>query len=117
MLRLAVAQFKPAMGEYATNVRRLGTLFAQLAEWPEPPDLLILPEAAMTGYLVEGGVRDVAVTAGPMLDDLVAQHQLAAAPPVDIAVGFYERWRDFFQLLKTLDMGCDKIVVDEILAD
>jgi NAD+ synthetase len=94
MLRLAVAQFKPAMGEYATNLKRLGTLFAQLAEWPEPPDLLILPEAAMTGYLVEGGVREVAVTAGTMFDDLVAQHQLAAAPPFDIAVGFYERWRD-----------------------
>lgn len=94
MLRLAVAQFKPAMGEYATNVRRLGTLFAQLAEWPEPADLLILPEAAMTGYLVEGGVREIAVTAGTMFDDLVAQHQLAGAPPFDIAVGFYERWRD-----------------------
>ena len=94
MLRLAVAQFKPAMGDYPENVRRLGTLFAQLGEWTEPPDLLILPEAAMTGYLVEGGVREVAVTAGTMLDDLVAQHQLAGAPPFDIAVGFYERWRD-----------------------
>jgi NAD+ synthase (glutamine-hydrolysing) len=94
MLRLAVAQFKPAMGEYAENVRRLGTLFAQLAELAEPPDLLILPEAAMTGYLVEGGVREVAVTAGTLFDDLVAQHQLAGAPPFDIAVGFYERWRD-----------------------
>jgi NAD+ synthetase len=94
MLKLAVAQFKPAKGEYVTNLRRLGTLFAQLAEWPEPPDLLILPEAAMTGYLVEGGVREVAVTAGTLFDDLVAQHQLAGAPPFDIVVGFYERWRD-----------------------
>ena len=94
MLRLAVAQFKPAKGDYAGNVKRLGTLLAQLAEWPEPPDLLILPEAAMSGYLVEGGVRDVAVTAGTLLDDLVAQHQLAGAPPLDVALGFYERWRD-----------------------
>jgi len=94
MLRLAVAQFKPAKGDYAGNAKRLGTLLAQLAEWPEAPDLLILPEAAMSGYLVEGGVRDVAVTAGTLLDDLVAQHQLAGAPPLDVALGFYERWRD-----------------------
>ncbi len=94
MVRLAVVQFKPAKGEYATNVKRLGTLFAQLSEWPEPPDLVVLPEAAVTGYLVEGGVGEVAVTAGTLFDDLVAQHQLAGALPFDIAVGFYERWRD-----------------------
>jgi NAD+ synthase (glutamine-hydrolysing) len=94
MLRLAVAQFKPAKGEYAANLRRLGTLFAQVAEGPEPPDLLVLPEAAVTGYMVEGGVRELAVTAGTLFDDLVAQHQLAGAPAFDIALGFYERWRD-----------------------
>jgi NAD+ synthase (glutamine-hydrolysing) len=94
MLRLAVAQFKPSKGEYAHNLKRLGTLFAQLAEWPVPPDLLVMPEASMTGYLVEGGVREVAVTAGTLFDDLVAQHQLAGAPPLEVAVGFYERWRD-----------------------
>jgi len=94
MLRLAVAQFRPAKGEYAENLRRLGTLFAQVAEWPQPPDLLVLPEASVTGYLVEGGVREVAVTAGTLFDDLVAQHQLAGAPPFDVALGFYERWRD-----------------------
>ncbi len=94
MLRLAVAQFKPAKGEYAQNIRRLGTLFGQVAEWPQPPDLMILPEAALTGYLIEGGVREVAVPAGTLFDDLVAQHQVAGAPPFDIAIGFYERWRD-----------------------
>ena len=94
MLRLAVAQFKPAKGEYATNIRRLGSVFAQVAEWPAPPDLLVLPEGAVTGYLLEGGVRELAVTAGTLLDDLAAQHQLAGAPPLDLVIGFYERWRD-----------------------
>jgi NAD+ synthase (glutamine-hydrolysing) len=94
MLRLAVAQFKPAKGEYAANLRRVGGLLARLAEWQDPPDLLVLPEAAMAGYLLEGGVREVAVTAGTLFDDLLAQHQVAGAPPLDIVVGFYERWRD-----------------------
>lgn len=94
MLRLAVAQFKPAKGDYGGNVKRIGTLFRQVAESPEPPDLLLLPEAAMSGYLVEGGVRDVAVTTGTLFDDLLAQHQLSGAPPLDVVVGFFERWRD-----------------------
>ncbi len=93
MPRLAVAQFRPAKGDYAGNIRRVGTLFAQVAEWPEPPDVLLLPEAAATGYLVEGGARDLAVTAGTLLDDLAAQHRLAGAKPFDIVLGFYERWR------------------------
>jgi NAD+ synthetase len=94
MLRLAVSQFKPAKGEYAANVRRIGAVMAELASWREPPALLVLPEAAMTGYLLEGGVREVAVPAGVLFDDLTAQHQVSGAPPFDIAVGFYECWRD-----------------------
>jgi NAD+ synthetase len=94
MLRLAVAQFKPAKGEYAANLRRVGGLLARLGERPDPPELLILPEAAMAGYLLEGGVREVAVTAGKLFEDLEAQHQIAGGPPLDLVVGFYERWRD-----------------------
>jgi NAD+ synthetase len=94
MPRLAVAQFKPAKGEYAENVRRAGAVMAQVAAWRQPPDLLVLPEAAMSGYLLEGGVREVAVPAGTLFDDLAAQHQVSGAPPLEIAVGFYERWRD-----------------------
>jgi NAD+ synthase (glutamine-hydrolysing) len=94
MLRLAVAQFKPAKGEYAANLRRIGGLLSRLGERPEPPDLLVLPEAAMAGYLLEGGVREVAVTAGKLYEDLEAQHQTSGGPPLDIVVGFYERWRD-----------------------
>ncbi len=93
MLQVAVAQFKPAKGDHAENVRRLGALLGGLAARPHPPDLLILPEAAMSGYLLEGGVREIAVTAGTLFDDLAAQHQLAGAPPLDVVVGFYERWR------------------------
>lgn len=94
MLRLAVGQFKPAKGEYTANIKRVGGLLARLGEWEAGPDLLVLPEAAMAGYLLEGGVREVAVTAGTLFDDLQAQHQVAGAPPLDIVVGFYERWRD-----------------------
>ncbi len=90
MIRLALAQFRPVKGDYAANVERLGTLFVQAAALDPKVDLLVTPEAATSGYFVEGGVREVAVTAGTLLRDLAAAHRTAKAPPLDVAVGFYE---------------------------
>src|SRR5207302_8729185 len=45
---------------------------------------------------VEGGVRDVAVTAGTLFRDLTVEHQAAGAPPIDVAVGFYEVFQNHF---------------------
>src|SRR5438876_3079951 len=93
MLRLAIAQLKPRKGAYAENLARLGELFARLAKSAEPPELLVLPETALTGYFVEGGVRELARTAADLYQDLDAQHRAAAAPPLDIVLGFYELWQ------------------------
>ena len=93
MLRLAIAQFRPGKGDYAENLGRIGDIFAGFAGRKDAPDLVVFPEAAMTGYLLEGGVRDLAVTAGTLFEDLQAQHARAKAPPLDVAIGFYERWR------------------------
>jgi NAD+ synthetase len=93
MLRLAVVQFKPGKGDYAENLDRIGQVLGEAASRPEAPDLLVFPEAALTGYLLEGGVRDLAVTAGTLFADLQAAHAAATAAPVDVAIGFYESWR------------------------
>jgi len=93
MLRLAVAQFKPGKGDYAENLGRIGGIFAALAGRADAPELLVFPEAALTGYLLEGGVRDLAVTAGTLFEDLLGQHARSPLPPLDVAIGFYERWR------------------------
>ncbi len=97
-LHLAVAQFKPRKGEYQHNLRRLGALFAQVAAESPRPQLLQLPESALTGYFLEGGVREHAVTAGTLAEDLnrLWREQAAgSAPPgatLDVAIGFYELW-------------------------
>ena len=93
MLRLAIAQLKPRKGAYAENLTRVGELFRRLRESAEPPDLLVLPETSLTGYFVEGGVRELAKTAEQLFEDLSAEHRAAAAPPLDIALGFYELWQ------------------------
>ncbi len=90
MLRLAIAQLRPHKGAYEENLCRLGALFREAAGWAEPPDLMVAPETALTGYFLEGGVRDLAVSADHLFDDLAGQHRDAKAPPFDVALGFYE---------------------------
>ncbi len=90
MLRLAIAQLRPRKGAYEENLCRLGDHFRELGSWREPPDLVVAPETALTGYFVEGGVRDLALSADQLYDDLSRQHRDAKAPPFDIALGFYE---------------------------
>jgi NAD+ synthase (glutamine-hydrolysing) len=90
VLRLAIAQIRPRKGAYEENLCRLGGLFREVGSWPEPPDLLVGPEAALTGYFLEGGVRDLAVPAERLFDDLTRQHRDAGVPSLDVALGFYE---------------------------
>src|SRR6266487_3041544 len=96
MPRLAVAQIRPSKGEYAANLQKIGGVLAQIAKLDPPVDLVIFPETVPSGYFVEGGVRDVAVTAGTLFRDLTLEHEAAAAPPIDVAVGFYEVFQNHF---------------------
>jgi NAD+ synthetase len=93
-LRLAIAQFQPRKGSYPVNLARIRALLSQVAALDPRPDILCFPEAAMSGYFVEGGVEEVAVSAGQMAIDLDNAWRSAApgSGPLDIIVGFYERW-------------------------
>jgi predicted amidohydrolase len=93
-LHLLVAQTRPRKGDYAENLRQVGAVLGQAAGMEEPPGLIVFPETALTGYFLEGGVRELAVTAGTLFRDLTAQHSLSGAPPVDIVIGFYEEFRN-----------------------
>lgn len=95
-VQLATLQFAPRKGEYAENLQRLGAIFAQLDGVSPRPDILHLPEAALTGYFLEGGVRELAVTAGTLAATLQRLF-LAAVPPertLHVVLGFYELWND-----------------------
>ncbi|HJQ66897.1 MAG TPA: NAD+ synthase [Gemmatimonadales bacterium] len=106
-MRLVVSQFRPTKGEYAQNIERIGAVLGQ-AELLDPrPDLVVFPETATSGYFVEGGVKEVAVTAGTLLQDLDRVYRASRHPdrptarppdrrPVDVAVGFYERFQNHF---------------------
>jgi NAD+ synthetase len=90
MLNLALVQFRPRKAAYDANLARVQEIFRDLAGDPDPPGLVVFPEAALTGYFLEGGVRELAQTAEQLFSDLSGAHAAAKAPPMDVILGFYE---------------------------
>ncbi|HET9221188.1 MAG TPA: NAD+ synthase [Roseiflexaceae bacterium] len=122
LLNIAIAQLRPKKGDYAANIARLGEVFAQLGALDPQPDVLVLAETALTGYFLEGGVRDAARTAGQVFADLQAAYLAARgsdAPPLDVVAGFYELYRDRYYnsaIYATLGVGSWELGVgDELL--
>ena len=95
-IQLAIAQFTPKKGDFDHNLSRLGELFAQVDALEPRPQLLCLPESALTGYFLEGGVRDVAMTAGALARALHEQYRASVKAPrmLDVVLGFYEQWQN-----------------------
>ena len=93
-LQVAIAQFSPKKGDYPANLKKLGDLFAQIDALEPRPQLLCLPESALTGYFLEGGVREVAITAGALARDLneVYRARVTAPRMLDVVLGFYEEF-------------------------
>jgi NAD+ synthetase len=58
--------------------------------------VLSLPETALTGYFLEGGVREEAMTAGTLARELDATYRSAVRSPhpLDVTLGFYEIWNN-----------------------
>ncbi len=88
MTNVALVQFKPRKGDYAGNLAALGTIFAQLRG--APTDLIVLPEAALTGYFLEGAVYELALTAAQFADDLNRVWREGGSGTVDVVCGFFE---------------------------
>src|SRR5262245_25303304 len=93
LLNILIAQLRPTKANYDANLARLDDVFDHLHALTTRPDVLVAPETYLTGYFLEGGVREVAQSAGQVYADL-NEHYLATcgagAPLLDIVVGFYE---------------------------
>jgi N-carbamoylputrescine amidase len=89
-MKVAILQTKPRKGDPDANLSAVGDAFAQLAA--DAPDLILLPEAALTGYFLEGAVYDLAFDASDLAVRIGAlwRERGAAHATIDIALGFYE---------------------------
>jgi len=70
LLNLALIQFRPQKGNLVANLARIETIFGQLLDLDVRPDVVVLPEAALTGYFLEGGVRDLALPVTTLFEHL-----------------------------------------------
>ncbi|HUQ18828.1 MAG TPA: NAD+ synthase [Gemmatimonadaceae bacterium] len=95
-VHLAIVQFKPRKGDYAGNLAHLGEIFAQIDSLNPRPQVAFLPETAVTGYFLEGGVRDHAVSTGTLVRDLDERYRssVPSNEPLDVGLGFYEVWNN-----------------------
>jgi len=85
-LRVALVQFKPTKADVAGNVQAVCDIVGAHAD---QTDLIVFPETALSGYFLEGGVAEAALTVEQLIDML-------GPPPAggpDVVIGFYERWR------------------------
>jgi len=90
-VKLAIVQSKPRKGDVDANFAELEKIFAQLGAASPAYDLIVLPEAALTGYFLEGGVYELAFTAAEFAARLAATWRAAAGErTVDLVAGFYE---------------------------
>jgi N-carbamoylputrescine amidase len=88
---VAIVQSKPRKGRYRENIEELREIFAQLAAEETSPKLIVLPEAAMTGYFLEGAVYELARNADEFASDIAGAWSAAAGgKAADIVCGFFE---------------------------
>lgn len=91
VLRLALAQFRPKKGDIAGNIARIGEILAQAAALDPAPEVVQFAETVLSGYFVEGAVRETATTAPTLATALGGAYFAAGGRrAIDTVIGFYE---------------------------
>jgi len=87
--RAASVQFRPEMGRIAHNLDRMAEIAAQAVR-DEDADLVLFPETSVSGYYVQGGANENALSSDEVRCKLA--RRLEGLPKaVDVIVGFYEK--------------------------
>lgn len=84
---VACAQIAPTKARVQQNLDKIAQVASQAGR--EGADLVVFPEAATTGYFLEGGVLESSLTASELRIEL--EKRLGSlVDEIDFAVGFYE---------------------------
>src|SRR5688572_18877451 len=85
---VACAQMAPQKAELEANLDKIADLIAQASD--EDADLVVFPEASTTGYFLEGGVVELALSSTELAEALQMRLTNRLEREVDALVGFYE---------------------------
>jgi len=85
-LRVSLEQLKPLKGDVAGNLTRVRERAGSHAG---QADIVVFPEAVLSGYFLEGGVGEAARS----VDEVITGLGAPAGDAPDVVVGFYERWK------------------------
>lgn len=97
-MRVVIAQIKSRKGQVEKNLRQVEEVLEQLAQGPTP-DLVLFPEAFLTGYFIENAVGNLAIQQGELVRRLTESYTRvygAAGPALELVLGFYEEARGTF---------------------
>jgi NAD+ synthase (glutamine-hydrolysing) len=91
-LTIAIPQFRPRKGALQANLDRVGELLAESAALDPRPQVVVFAETILSGYFVEGGVREMALTVDELAGELEARYRarVTDGAPLDVILGFYE---------------------------
>jgi N-carbamoylputrescine amidase len=87
-LTIACAQIAPLKAEVSANLDKIAAVALQAAA--EGADLVLFPEAATTGYFLEGGVLESSLTTHEVCEGLKCRISSSLTRPLDVCLGFYE---------------------------
>jgi predicted amidohydrolase len=93
MIRHAVLQLKPQKGHVGANLEHVAATLRELRRaGGRLPEVAVLPEAFLSAYFLQGGVREVALTQEELVERTTALFDGLDWPGMlDLVVGFYER--------------------------
>ena len=86
-LKVACAQIAPALAKVGENLDLIADTILQASA--EMIDLVVFPESAVSGYFLEGGVLECALSSAELREAL-AGRLVSLDRPIDCVVGFYE---------------------------
>lgn len=81
---VGAAQFTPKKADVGANLDRIAEILEQASS--EGAELVVFPETIVSGYFLEGGVLESALTGEELLQELAKR----VSKPIDALVGFYE---------------------------
>lgn len=84
---LACGQLRSTLGEVQKNLDHLAESLLQAES--EGADLVVFPEAIVSGYFLEGANLECALTPADLLEEV--KKRLPAGPHPDAVIGFYEK--------------------------